>query len=144
MNWRNEHTALWDAYRRTTYIARLGQSEIRINPDRQSAELDMLLNEHGAIEWAYVTAHNPQSRRLTDEDNAKRQMELINAVQDRGLAFFEGDAVADDGKWPAEPSLLILGLPLDDARALGRQFGQLAIVVGRSGQPARLVACTDD
>ena len=139
-----ERTALWDAYRRTTYTARAGNSDIRINPDCLSSELDVLLNERGIGEWAYVTAYNPQSQRLSEDDNAKRQPELIEAVRNRGLTFFEGDAVADDGAWPAEPSLLILGIRSDDARALGRQFGQLAVVVGRMGEPARLVACAED
>ena len=137
-----ERTTLWDAYRRTTYVAHTGKDDIRINPDCLSSELDVLLNERGVCEWAYVTAYNPQSRRLSENDNAKRQLELIKAVRNRGLTFFEGDAVADDGAWPAEPSLLILGIRSDDALALGRQFGQLAVVVGRTGEPARLVVCS--
>jgi hypothetical protein len=77
------------------------------------------------------------------EDNVRRQQELIKAVQDRGLAYLDGEGIGEDATWPAEPSILILGIQADDARALGRQFGQLAIVVGRTGQPARLVACAD-
>ena len=136
-------TALWDAYRRTTYVARTGDGELRIHPDRRSPEIDALLNEHRADEWAYITAYNPESRRLSEGDNARRQRALVQAVQDRDLTFFHGESVADSPTWPPEPSLLILGISAEDARALGRQFGQLAIVVGRLDQPARLVACED-
>jgi hypothetical protein len=88
-----------------------------------------------------LTAYNPASRKLDKEENVRRQRELIDAVRDRGLAFLEGEGIGADTRWPAEPSILILGIESDAARALGRQFGQLAIVVGRAGQPARLVAC---
>ena len=138
-----EHTALWDAYRRTTYLAHTPNGDIRINPGRRSPALDGLLNERRLREWAYLTAYNPASRKLDKEENVRRQRELIDAVRDRGLAFLEGEGIGADTGWPAEPSILILGIESDAARALGRQFGQLAIVVGRAGQPARLVACAE-
>ena len=136
-------TALWDAYRRTTYAVQTGDGEIRIHPGRRSPELDRLLNQRHVDQWAYITAYNPASRLLPEPDNIRRQQALVDAVQDRGLTFFEGASVLDAVAWPPEPSLLILGLPLADARALGRQFGQLAIVVGQLGEPARLIACDD-
>jgi hypothetical protein len=139
----DERTVLWDRYRRTTYVAHTGNGDIRIHPDSRSSELDGLLNELRILEWAYVTAYNPASRLLAEEDNVGRQQELIKAVQDRGLAFLDGEGIGEDGKWPAEPSILILGIQSDDARALGRQFGQLAIVVGRTGEPARLISCAE-
>jgi hypothetical protein len=136
-----EHTALWDAYRRTTYLAHTPDGDIRINPGRRSPSLDGVLTERRLREWAYLTAYNPASRRLPEEENVRRQRELVAAVRDLGLAFLEGEGIGADAHWPAEPSILILGIESDAARALGRQFGQLAIVVGQAGQPARLVAC---
>ena len=135
--------ALWDAYRRTTYVARTGDSEIRIQPDHTIPGLDVLLRQRRADQWAYITACNPESRLLSEEENVRRQQRLVQAVQDRGLTFFEGESVLDAAAWPPEPSLLILGMSPDEARALGHRFGQLAIVVGRRDQPARLVACDE-
>ena len=139
-----DHAVLWDAYRRTTYLAHTPNGDIRIKPGRRSPALDGLLNERRLREWAYLTAYNPASRKLAEEENVRRQRELVDAVRDRGLAFLEGEGIgADTRRWPAEPSILILGIESEAARALGRQFGQLAIVVGAAGQPARLVACED-
>jgi hypothetical protein len=132
---------LWEAYRRTTYVAHTSHGDIRINPGRPSLELDGLLSERRVREWAYVTAYNPASRQLAEEENVRRQQELLDAVRDRGLAFLEGEGVGEDPRWPPERSILILGIESEEARALGRRFGQLAIVVGRTGEPARLVAC---
>ena len=135
--------ALWDAYRRATYAARTDDGEIRIHPDRRTPDLDTLLNQRRVDQWAYITAYNPGSRLLSGEENVRRQQALVQAVQDRGLTFFEGESVLDAAAWPPEPSLLILGISPDEARALGRQFGQLAIIVGRLDQPARLMACEE-
>jgi hypothetical protein len=138
-----KRTALWAAYRRTTYMAHTSNGDISITPGRRSPALDGLLNERGVRDWAYVTAYNPASRPLAEEENIRRQQELVELVRDRGLAFLDGEGIGEDSRWPAEPSVLILGIESDDARALGRQFGQLAIVVGRAGEPARLVACAE-
>ena len=139
----SDRSTLWDAYRRTTYAARTSVGEIQIHPDRPSPELDALLDQRGADQWAYLTAYNPGSRLLSSDENVRRQQALVEAVQHRGLTFFEGESVLDPAAWPPEPSLLILGISPDEARSLGRQFGQLAVVVGRRGEPARLVACDD-
>jgi hypothetical protein len=136
--------SLWDDYRRATYAARTGDAEIRIHPDLCCPDLDTLLDQRRADQWAYITAYNPGSRLLSKEDNIRRQQALVQAVQARGLTFFEGESVLDPAVWPPEPSLLILAIPPGDARALGRQFGQLAVLVGRRDQPARLVACQDE
>jgi hypothetical protein len=137
-----EDAALWEAYRRTTYVAHTPGGDIPINAGRRSPALDGLLNERRLREWAYVTAYNPASCRLSEEENIRRQRELVDAVRDRGLAFLDGEGTGEDARWSPEPSILILGIGLEDARTLGRQFGQLAIVVGRTGQAARLVACS--
>ncbi|MEO8259480.1 MAG: DUF3293 domain-containing protein [Acidobacteriota bacterium] len=136
-------TALWDAYSQSTYLARTSRGEIRIHPGQSTPDLDALLSEAGAAQWAYLTACNPNSERLPPEENGQRQNALRQAVQDRGLTFFEGEGVLDAAVWPPEPSFLILDISADDARSLGRQFGQLAIVVGRPGQVALLMSCDD-
>ena len=56
-----------------------------------------------------------------------------------GFCFYHGEGKGDDGAWPAEPSLLILGVGEDEAAALARRFGQAAFVYGDRGAAARLV-----
>lgn len=46
----------------------------------------------------------------------------------RGLQFMPGVGVGADPKWQGEPSVLVLGLPLQHARALGTSYLQNAIV----------------
>jgi hypothetical protein len=138
---RDERVAVWEAYLRTVFTAIDGDKKIEIRPGYQLEALDQLLRDHHASEWAYVTAFNPGSRVAPDELNRARHQELCAAVTSLGVPFLEGHGAGIDGDWPLEISLVVVGIALQDARALGRTFGQLAIVAGRVGEPARLVPC---
>lgn len=106
--------------------------------------LDDLLSAGGHDSWAFLTAWNPGSIRHDDADNRRRMIDLSARIALLGLATLEGEGVGTEGEWPPEPSLLVLGLGVPEALALGREYGQVAIVVGRRGEPARLVFCTPE
>ena len=133
---------LMDAYRRTSFEAETPVGHLAIRVGQTCPPLDALLDMHGAHEWAFITACNPGSVPLADAENVTRMRDLRQAIAGRELTAFDGQGVPDRGDWQPEPSVLILGLPRQAALAIGRQFGQLAIVVGRRGEPARLVRCT--
>ena len=86
-----------------------------------------------------ITAYNPGSVAAPPQDNRVRQGELERAVTAAGFPFYRGEGKGEDGTWPAEPSLLILGVGEDAAAALARRFGQAAFVFGERGAMARLV-----
>ena len=134
---------LLEAYRKTAFIADTPKGRLSLRVGQRSRELDDLLTDHGLSTWAYVTAVNPGSMRLRDEENAARQRELDGVVASLGLTSYSGKGVADDGRWPPEPSLLILGIGRSGAVRLARQYGQLALVYGELGREAELVPCAD-
>jgi hypothetical protein len=103
-----------------------------------SIDLEELLLEEVAVEWAYVTACNPGSAPLAEEENKARTDELREMLVEAGLRFYAGIAAASDGDW-REPSFLVLDLSEGDAIRLARRFGQHAIVAGGLADPARLV-----
>ncbi|MBY0227781.1 MAG: DUF3293 domain-containing protein [Gemmataceae bacterium] len=89
-----------------------------------------------ADSWAFLTACNPMSETLPDEENAARTEALR-----RDLAAYrvvDGEAASPDGTW-REASFLVLEITLDDARALAVKHRQAAFLFGERGQPARLV-----
>lgn len=129
-----EHDTLERAYRATTYRA---GSDLALRVGQPSAALDGLLRERGLDEWAYVTAHNPASERLSAEENTARQKRLLARLA--GYPLLLGEAVADAGDWPPEASVLVLGIRREDAVSLARGFGQRAILAGRRGGSAQLV-----
>lgn len=92
--------------------------------------------------WAFVTAFNPGSVLVSAEQNRQAHDDLCRATS--GLTCYPGEGVGDDGAWPPEISLAVLGLSANGARDLGRSFGQVAVVIGMVGGAAELVLCQDD
>jgi hypothetical protein len=136
-----DRNARFDAYERTTYFADGPAGRFGIRDCQLSPEADDLLRRHGATTWAFVTAYNPHARRLSDADNAARHDQLCRAVRERGHVTYDGEGIGDDGTWPPERSLLILGISRSSALQLGADFEQDAIVIGVLGEVARVVAC---
>ena len=136
--------ALEQAYRATTYRVDVdGSAVIALRIGERSDALDALLASRGVTSWTYVTAYNPASVRRSDAENELGQRRLVEDVNRGGaVAVYHGASVGDDGAWPPEPSLLVLGPSREEARAIGRRFGQLAVVYGERGSVAELLWCS--
>jgi hypothetical protein len=131
--------AIEAAYMATDY--RVDQSPVGpfvIRVGEPSQEADRLLALHGQTEWAFVTACNPRSERLLDDENSRRMGELEVELRAGGWPNYHGAGVGRDGTWPPEPSFLVIGIPAAEALGLARRFEQNAIVAGRPGEPTRL------
>jgi hypothetical protein len=111
---------------------------IVIKIDKKSPALDELLRKHQVNEWAYITAWNPFAKVLSDEENDRRQLELKELLKD--FICFEGEGVGTDPAWKPERSLLVLGIPKNEAMQIGKKFEQYAIVYGRIDEAAELIA----
>ena len=135
--------ALREAYRRTAFIAETPKGRLSLRIGQRCPELDALLAVHGVGTWAYVTAFNPGSVPLTAQENSARQHQLERSVADMGFVSYPGQGVGDDGRWPPEPSLLVLGIARDQATRLGQQYAQLAIVYGEAHRQAELLVCSE-
>ena len=131
---------LWAEYRATKFWVEAQGHQFYITVDRQSPDIDRLLTVHRLDAWAYITAHNPKSQLLKPEDNALRNQRLLSRIEGSEHPVFDGRGIGSDPDWLPEDSYLILGIPRTDAIMLGAEFGQNAILVGRSGQAAELVS----
>jgi hypothetical protein len=101
--------SLFAAYRNTAFEADTPKGPLSLRVGRRCAALEALLTDHRVSTWAFVTAYNPGSMRLSDEDNAARHRELEAVVPTLGLTFSPGEGVADDRQWPTERSLVNFG-----------------------------------
>jgi hypothetical protein len=134
---------LAEAYRQTSYLVET-DPPVCFRIGQYNPALDALLKKHGAQTkpWAFVTAHNPKSKKLSDEENKKRERDLRDRLTANGYRFLEGKGVGDDDLWPEERSVLIFNITREVAKQLGRELEQNAVVVGVLGGAPELVFCT--
>ena len=92
-----------------------------------SPELQDLHKSHGVASSAYLTAWNPLGAIAPPEVNARHQQALKRDLAELGVPVLSGEGKDPESGW-AEQSLLAVGLPREQATALGNRYEQLAIV----------------
>lgn len=126
------------AYRSTEYRVRLAAGfstnsgcPFILRVDQYSAPLSQLFSASGRRCAAFITACNPfsvsQSREANHAVCARLRDELIRHAA-HPEQIIEGEGRDPSGAWPGGKSFLALGLDLETSQALGRKFGQNAIV----------------
>jgi hypothetical protein len=85
----------------------------------------------------YLSACNPYSTPLTDEQNDERMAQLRRQLREDGARWLEGSAGIPGEPW-YESSVLMAGVPLARSDALADWFEQNATVVVDIASPARL------
>jgi hypothetical protein len=133
---------LQDAYLHTTYYLEAGNDVLPLRIGKTDAQMDRLLESHGCTTWAFVSAWNPMSQPAPRAKNEAAHQCLVSTVEAQGWPYYAGHGTGDRSDWPAEPGLFIFGIPPQAALALGRAFGQLAIVAGVRGGAPELQFCT--
>jgi hypothetical protein len=123
------------AYRASQYAV-LAQPELVLRIGERSAPLDRLLEAAGARSAAFVTAANPHSEPRPAGQNLAALARLEGDLAP--WRVLRGEGRSADGKW-REPSLLVIGIAREEAQALGRRYGQNAIVFVEQGAAAELV-----
>ena len=123
------------AYLTTKYI--VFHPALTIYIDKICAELNELLIQEDAREWAYITSVNPNSAIASDEKNQQLLPALKESVKD--YKFYEGHGVGTDPAWQPEKSMLIIGIPIEEAIRIGNYYKQNAIVAGTLNNPAELI-----
>ncbi|WP_449412088.1 DUF3293 domain-containing protein [Pandoraea soli] len=89
----------------------------------------VVLHEAAHVESsAFITACNPFSHACDDAINAQRQDALAQELTHLGLRFVDGIGQHPSNEWPGEPSFLVLGISLPEAKALGERHEQNAII----------------
>lgn len=129
---------LIQAYLETEYRV-LGDSSMVLHPDVFSPELAMLHQAVAVDCSAFITAYNACSQPTEAAVNRQQQARLAGVLAARGLSTIDAMGVHPAGRWPGEPSLLVPGMSLEDARQVGTQFDQNAVVWSGAGAIPRLI-----
>jgi putative PIN family toxin of toxin-antitoxin system len=121
------------AYEKALYTV-LDGPVLRIG--QRNPALESLLDAQGATTAAFITAANPRGEPRSHAANEQAMAELRGALS---WPFLPGEGRDPEGRWPAEPSLLVVGISRGEAEALGRRFEQNAIVFVEKGAAPELV-----
>ncbi len=88
---------------------------------------------------AFISACNPLGALAGDTLNEARQAAFARMLDARGLPYLGGAGRDPHGEFPAEPSFLVLGTGLEEAKAIGRELHQNAIVFCEADCIAHLI-----
>ena len=127
------------AYRAAEYRAECGAETIVLRIDERSALLSRVFDSSSYRSAAFITAYNPSSLLESEDANRVAHARLRAELERRTARIFEGASVSPQGAWPDEKSFLALGLELEDAKTLGLNFGQNAIVWAGEDAIPRLI-----
>lgn len=120
--------SLLDVYRATHFVCGAGPDAFVLRIGVSSRALADLCAAAGVSQAAYVTAFNPGSETQSADVNEPAHARLSAELATTWHRVVEGAGEDPDGRWPAEPSYLVLGIDLEAARELGRRYGQNAVV----------------
>jgi hypothetical protein len=134
---------LREAYLATDFLFEANGEQHTVRIGEINAKLYELLIQHDVQGAAFITACNPASVQLTALANQLAMHALKNEAALVQYHVFTGQGQARDGNWEPEASLMVMGIPREQAEALGRCYGQNAIVwIEQSGMP-KLIELVD-
>lgn len=130
------------AYFKATFRVVDDKNEIILKPNVKSEDVVRLHSKHQVSTSALITAYNPYSEDTQQSINESAQTELIEVVAQQWKTL-NGEGFDPAGAWKSEPSILVLGVGIDEAINIGKQFNQNAILfISQDGIP-KLYECNN-
>jgi len=134
-------SGLNNSYLDADYLLKTASQTFVLNIGKlPSQEFEDFLTSIATDRWTIITAYNPYSRVLTESQNHERQTQLEEALRKQGRVCYPAVGQSPDGKW-RETSVWVPGLSRGQAKELGAQFQQNAVVYGTFGKAAELIVC---
>ena len=93
-----------------------------------SPELESIYKTFNKHTAAFITAFNPYSQELSNQENKDRNLKLEELIQSLHFDYIHGEGKCGDGEWDGEESFLIFGISEKQASEIGEKFKQNAII----------------
>lgn len=116
------------AYRDAVYVVHAKDKKIQLKVGDSNSEMVDLMRLHGVKSAALITAFNPRSVLVTAQENARNHNALVTDINVLGLESLSGEGGDVSNAWPSEPSVLVLGISLQDAELLSDRYKQNAFL----------------
>jgi hypothetical protein len=123
------------AYFDSDYILMPEDLKLHIGRIHPTAE-EILLHQNEVNTYAWITACNPKSIPLGDQENEDRMRQLKKLL--RNEILFEGLSQDKNGEW-SETGLWVCNLGINDLRNIGRKFDQNAFTYAIIGHCLKLI-----
>jgi hypothetical protein len=130
------------AYERAIYAIFASPGiEFRVGEHSDILDAMMTMNHTRCAAFVSSATH----RGVASPENERRLAEFLLTSHLDGLEsgakyrLYRGEGRDPEGKWSAEPSVLIMGIPRAEAESLGRRLEQNAIVYIEKGHAPELV-----
>ena len=120
--------SLVQSYRQAIYLIHDKGGDIAIKVGEVSHQLSTLMKAHKAKSAAFITAFNPYSALVSPQENELSHKALLSDLSALGLECISGEGVDSENLWPSEPSILILGISLENAESLAKRYKQNAFI----------------
>ena len=132
-----------DAYRDTDYRVFAASGLVTLRIGERNDALRALHVAAGVDCSVFITAYNPFGAVREAADNDAAMQRLLAYLGECGIVWIRGEGRGGDGVWPAEPSVLALGVTANDARHLCAMCEQNAVVVNAADAVPRLLLHPD-
>lgn len=127
------------SYRETEYTIFVESQIIVVRIDHYSPSIEPLLSASSTSCAAIVSADNPYSQLQSADENVLANELFRDFLIQNNHRFFESLNIDPTETWLPEKSFLVLGLDLNAAENIGRQFKQNGIVWIDQSAIARLM-----
>jgi Protein of unknown function (DUF3293) len=128
------------AYRETDYRV-AGERPFTLHVGIQSPQLLSEFDVRDVRTGAFITAFNPYSIALGEEDNELRDRNLLLLLMAKGFQSTPGIGVHPSNDWLGEKSQMVWGITRQDAMEIATSFQQNAFIwTGEDGTP-ELIIC---
>lgn len=125
---RTVHPQLVRAYREAIYIVNGEDLAIRLKVGEVNKVLANLMHSRRVVTAAVLTAYNPYSEVKSAEENERSQSNLLDKLKQKSTHCMSAIGTDAKGEWEPEPSILALGISLQDAESLADEYGQNAFI----------------
>lgn len=128
------------AYRETDYRVE-GERPFTLHVGIQCLHLLSEFDSRSVHSGAFITACNPYSIPLGEEDNELRDRKLLLLLKAKGLECTPGIGVHPSNGWPGEKSQMVWGISKETALEIATCFQQNAFIwLGEEGTPELIIS----
>lgn len=120
------------AYFKTTYLVRAGKRRFRLRPSVHHSSFNKFLQDNSINTWLFITAANPDSKALHENENIVRNKELLSRIKEKKYDYYDGIGIPDNSEWDPEISFFVINIDRNASIKMAKEFGQKAILIGEA------------